>query len=157
MPTRPPRWLFVCSGNICRSPMARALAAWEADRRGIALELDSAGTLGIVGEPMDPKAVQVALEIGLTVEEHASKALTPALLGWADRVLVMTDAHLASVGLLSSEAVDRVVPLGRLVGLEEIADPHGSWFLGPYRRCRDDLRRAIAKLADGPAARPVPT
>ncbi len=157
MSTRPPRWLFVCSANICRSPMARAIAAWEADRRGLDLDVDSAGTLGILDAPADPKAAQVAMEIGLDLLAHRSKGVTPELLAWADRILVMEDEHLAAIGTLAPDAVDRVIPIGRVIGVGGITDPHGSWFLRPYRRCRDDLRAAVDRLIAGPAGRPVPT
>ena len=155
MTTRPPRWLFVCSGNICRSPLAKAICDSESDRRDLSIETDSAGTLGLVGYPVDPKAGQVAVEIGLDLGLHRSKALTAEQIRWADRVIVMTDEHLATIGLLAPEALDRVVPLGRIVGLEDIRDPHGSWFLRPYRQCREDLRKALRVLLDSPAARPV--
>ena len=45
--------LFVCSGNICRSPMAEALAKRELERRDFPAVVTSAGTLGIFGEPED--------------------------------------------------------------------------------------------------------
>ncbi len=137
--------------------MARAIAAWEADVRGLDLDVDSAGTLGIVDAPADPKAAQVAMEIGLDLVAHRSKGVTPELIAWADRILVMEDEHLAFVGTLAPDAIDRVVPLGRVIGVGGITDPHGSWFLRPYRRCRDDLRAAVGRLLTGPAGRPVPT
>ena len=134
-----------------------AIATWESERRGVEIAIDSAGTLGIVGEPADSKAATVAMELGLDLHEHRSKALTAEHLQWADRILVMTDEHLRYVGTLAPDAVDRVVPLGRLVGLDEIDDPHGRWFLAPYRRCREDLRRAVDKMLASHASRPIPT
>jgi protein-tyrosine-phosphatase len=152
---RPPRWLWVCSGNICRSPMGYALSALEADHRDLSIALDSAGTLQIVGAPADPKALTVAAEIGADLSAHRSQALTVEKVAWADHILVMTDDHLAAVARLDPDAADRTIPVGRLIGRADIADPHGSWFMAPYRRCRDDLVRVVDRLFASPIARPV--
>ena len=56
------RLLFVCSGNICRSPLAEALARAEGERRGLALQVASAGTLGLVDKPAAKGMIAVSDE-----------------------------------------------------------------------------------------------
>jgi protein-tyrosine phosphatase len=144
----PARWLFVCSGNICRSAIGEALARTGAEARGLELMVESAGTLGIVDEPADPKAMRVCVEIGIDLGAHRSRGLTPELLRTADRILVMTEEHATHALALEPACADRLVRLGPLAGVPEVDDPHGSWFLTPYRRCRDEIRRAVEHLLE---------
>ncbi len=144
----PERWLFVCSGNICRSAMGEAFARRFAEDRGIELHVESAGTLGIVGEPADPKAMRVCVEIGLDLGAHRSKALTTEQLLSADRILVMSEDHVRAAVGLEPGCADRIVRLGPLAGMLEVDDPHGSWFLRPYRRCREEIQRAVTRVFD---------
>jgi protein-tyrosine phosphatase len=60
--------LFVCLGNICRSPLAEAAFRAEAERLGLDVDIDSAGTGGWhAGEPPDPRAVAVARHHGVDI------------------------------------------------------------------------------------------
>ncbi len=144
----PQRWLFVCSGNICRSAMGEAMARRGAEAMGFDLVTESAGTLDIVDAPADPKAMRVCVEIGIDLGAHRSRALTAAALQAADRILVMTEAHAEAALALDPACSGRLVRLGPLVGLPEVEDPHGSWFMTPYRRCRDEIRAAVTLLLD---------
>jgi len=148
MEKRPLRLLIVCSGNVCRSPMAAGLADRIALERGIDLEIRSAGTLGIADRPAEPYAIAVCREQGIDIAGHRSRALTTELLAWADRILVMELGHAEAVTALDADAGARVVPLGPLAGVPEIADPYGSWFPGPYRETRDLLDRALRRLLE---------
>lgn len=90
------RVLFVCSGNICRSPMAEALFRKACDGApGLAhVAVDSAGTLGLVGRPASPEAVRALAERGLDLRGHRSRALDAERLRAADVTLAMTWDHL---------------------------------------------------------------
>lgn len=152
---RPPlHLLFVCSGNQCRSPIAAGIADQLALELGLAVDVRSAGTLGIEGAPAHPHVVAVAREIGVDLTGHRSRALTPALIRWAHVVYVMEEAHGVAVRGLAPDVGERVVPLGPLAGRERIEDPIGSWLRGPYRATREELvvalRRALPALAGGP-------
>lgn len=144
MDADPIRLLMVCSGNICRSPMAAGLGRALAEPLGLDVEVASAGTLGIVGQPADPKATAVCREIGIDVSGHVSQGVTPELLAWADHVLVMELEHAVFVRSLAPDlGEDKVVLLGSLTGSGDIADPIGSWFKGPFRAARDEIRKAL--------------
>lgn len=87
--------LFVCSGNICRSPMAAEYARHRASREGIPwLAVDSAGLLGIERARAADEAVAVLREAGLDLSSHRSKGLDVADLRSSDLVLAMTPEHL---------------------------------------------------------------
>ncbi len=146
MEKHPLRLLIVCSGNICRSPIAAGLADRIALERGIDLEIRSAGTIGLADQPAEPYAIAVCREQGIDIAGHRSRALTAELVAWADRILVMELRHAEAVTAIDADAGARVVPLGPLAGVPEIADPYGSWLPGPYRETRDLLDRALRRL-----------
>ena len=94
-------FLFVCSGNTCRSPMAAAIANAEiAQRMGIpfkALETVnvralSAGVSARVGAPITPEAAEVLESLSVPVQPHAARNLTPELAAEAEMIFCMTSA-----------------------------------------------------------------
>ena len=80
--------LFVCTGNICRSPMAAILLSNKIRKPGI--KIDSAGTHALRHSDMPPQSKQVLDELGIPTSEHISKQLDPELLEDADLVLTAT-------------------------------------------------------------------
>jgi protein-tyrosine-phosphatase len=83
--------LFVCDGNICRSPMAAEYLRHRAVREGLShVIVDSAGVLGIEGAPAAPFSIEVARETGLDLTRHRSRGVTTADMRTADLVITMT-------------------------------------------------------------------
>jgi protein-tyrosine phosphatase len=69
--------LFVCLGNICRSPLAEAAFRHEAERRGLEVEVDSAGTgAWHVGHPPDRRAQAVARRHGIDISHYRGRQVT---------------------------------------------------------------------------------
>ena len=69
-----PAVLFVCLGNICRSPLAEAAFRQEAERRGLDVEIDSAGTGSWhIGDPPDRRAQAVALRHGVDISGYRGR------------------------------------------------------------------------------------
>ncbi len=100
----PVKILFVCSGNTCRSPLAEALARHAAGDQGLdGLEIRSAGTNAVPGEPASDGAKRVARRHGLDLEGHRSTPLDQELVTWADLVLTMSPMHLRRVLELGGE------------------------------------------------------
>jgi len=74
----PPSVLFVCLGNICRSPLAEAAFRAEVERRGLEVEIDSAGTgAWHVGRPPDRRAQAVALRRGIDISGYRGRQVRP--------------------------------------------------------------------------------
>jgi protein-tyrosine phosphatase len=75
---RKPAVLFVCLGNICRSPLAEAAFRAAAERAGLDIEIDSAGTGDWhVGEPPDRRAQAIAREHGLDISHLRGRQIAP--------------------------------------------------------------------------------
>ncbi len=143
MTDRPLRILFVCTGNMCRSPMAEGIARKMAEERGLHLDIQSAGTHARTGYPATPEAVRVAREIQVDIDSHRSQRLTPELVAWADHVLVMEEMQVLSVQACDWRAPFKVWKLGEFVARKEIEDPINQ-SIRKYRKCRDLLNNAVS-------------
>ncbi len=147
---RPLRIVTVCSGNICRSPLAEALADRVAMTFAVDVEVRSGGTLGLVDKPSPRQVIAVAREIGIDLTGHRSKPLTREMVDWADHVLVMELAHATFIReALQVDDEHKITSLGPLVGKPEIEDPIGAWFKGPYRSMRDEVQEALKRFFAG--------
>lgn len=80
--------LFVCTGNTCRSPMAKALLKEKAPH----FHVQSAGIFAQDGEGANENAIQVLKEKDIQLV-HTAQSVTKKILKWADLVITMTEAH----------------------------------------------------------------
>lgn len=84
--------LIVCTGNICRSPMAERLLITRLGA-GSPVTVVSAGTMALVGHPLDASCAIVLSEYGADPDEHFGRRLTPALIAAADVILTAQLLH----------------------------------------------------------------
>jgi protein-tyrosine phosphatase len=139
--------LFLCTGNIGRSPLAAALARHKMARalgtEGPSLEeagifVLSAGTLAPEGMTASPRGVAVAAEHGVDLTGHVSTRLTISMAEAADRIFCMDTAQVEYVRSLGAHSTaELLVPKG-----EDIPDPRGH-DLEFYRRVRDQIEAAL--------------
>lgn len=89
--------LFVCTGNICRSPSAEAIARKKAEERGLDhLIFDSAGTSGYhEGEPSDKRTVEVGEQNGVSFKGIAARQINDEDFDKFDLILAMDRSHLS--------------------------------------------------------------
>jgi protein-tyrosine phosphatase len=115
--------LFVCSGNICRSPLAerltRALAAEAFGPGADVLTASSAGTDAVVGHGMDTSSAAVLLGLGGDPTGFRARQLTPGMVTKADLVLTMTGSHRREVLEASPRAMSRTFTLLEAAALLE--------------------------------------
>ena len=140
--------LFVCTGNICRSPLAASLLARALKDRGVEVAVSSAGTGAWDGAPASEGAYLVGLERGLDLSGHRARLLTRELVEEADLILTMARHHRARVDELGGEG--KVYVLGEYAGQggDEVSDPFGG-DLAVYR----DTAQELEALADAVAER----
>lgn len=141
------RILFVCLGNICRSPTAEGVFRAMADRAGLAVEVDSAGTGGWhAGEPPHPPAVLAAQKRGYDLSALRARQVTRADFARFHRIYAMDSRNLADlVALRAGQGTAPRLFLGLLPGAghRDIADP---WYTGDYEGTLDIIERASAAL-----------
>ena len=134
--------LFVCTGNICRSPMAAGVFRTLARRAGMvdAFAIDSAGTYdGHVGAPASLLAIQAARLRGYDIDDHRARLLTNEDLAKFELPLAMDRTHLAAMRWMAPRDLqDRPTLLMKFapdLGIDEVADPYG----GPARSYEEAL------------------
>lgn len=102
----PVRVVFVCWGNICRSPMAERVAIRYAERAGLSgVEFSSAATsTEELGEPMDPRAARTLRRHGYSADGHLAHQIDAAELERADLVIAMEQLHVERLRRLDPDA-----------------------------------------------------
>ncbi len=139
--------LFVCHGNIIRSPLAAELLIQQLstlDRNTI--RVCSAGLQARRGNCADERACLVAKEFGLSLDNHRAEVLTASALERADIVFVMDYLNEAQLLALWPSASFKVFLLQDETGSPEIVDPY-SGNLADVRRCGKILKARISRLA----------
>jgi len=143
-------FLFVCFGNIMRSPMCGALLSRElAYLHNPQLTVMSAGLNSSPGRPAHPWAVEAAKEFGVSLEDHRARSLTPEMVDSADVIFVMDYQN--QVQLLSrwGAAKKKIHLLSAYAGKEyrsvEIRDPYYMGLEGT-RACYRILNTCVQNL-----------
>ena len=94
----PPALLFVCLGNICRSPSAQAVMSAIADRKGFGLELDSAGTAAYhIDQAPDKRAISVGRRLGYDLSALKARQVSTQDLHDFDIIFAMDAQNLADL------------------------------------------------------------
>ena len=106
---------FICTGNLCRSPMAEALMRHALEERGCdEIKVSSAGTWAYVGSPPTPEAVETVRERGGDLSGHGSRPIEMDELLGADIIAAMTSVHVREIAGLAPEVIDRIVLMKEL-------------------------------------------
>ncbi|MCK4602680.1 MAG: threonylcarbamoyl-AMP synthase [Phycisphaerae bacterium] len=148
------RFIFVCTGNTCRSPIAAGLAkkflaekfdCTVGDLRARGIEIVSAGVFAASGAKPTPEAAYAARLLGADISRHRSRKLTTELINSADMVFCMTGFHVEEVRRLSPSVAKENVAL--LAKGEDIADPIGGE-ADVYRKTAGRIQRAVKSVCN---------
>ena len=144
--------LFVCIGNICRSPFAHAFFTKLVNQkqlRGIAVE--SAGLFALPGNSATYMAQRVAEEFGVDLAEHRAKTVSKELVDWSSLILVMEKSHKDTLLIDFPEAEGKTQLIRNFARYGSkrrgIADPYGLKY-DAYRFCFLDIEDAVSGLMD---------
>ncbi len=149
----PLRVLFVCTGNICRSPMAEGLARHHALQCGLALSCASVGLIARDGMPATEHGVKILRAKGIDISGHRARRLGAAEIAWADVIVAMEEEHRLAVREFPEAKAKSVVLLSEWAGEPPmgpgVADPIGG-SAADYAETADEIEsyieRALARL-----------
>jgi protein-tyrosine phosphatase len=143
--------LFVCTANVCRSPMAEAIFnALAEDREFLPFRAESAGTAALEGRPMDPNAVATLREAGIYPEPHRARRVGGAKMEEAELVLAMGPPHAAALRRLEGDpglGIHTLPEYAADVAGEEVSDPYGLMMLA-YRSTLRQLHGYVKRVVD---------
>jgi protein-tyrosine phosphatase len=147
MTTETRRVLFVCTGNICRSPMAQFLAERLARESGLPLKPASAGVEAEVGKGMTPGAVRALASLGVRGAQHVARQLDEEMLSYANEVYAMTREHKAVIIACFPAHAAKVSVLREAAGLPgaDVEDPYGESD-AVYEECAARIEEALTIL-----------
>ena len=138
---RPVRILTVCTGNICRSPVAERLLQAGLDQvRPGAFVVRSAGTRAMVGDPIQPSSADIIRTYGGTPDGFAARQLTPKILSESDLVLAMTAKHRGEVMQMDASLLKRTFTIREFARMLKVLEQ------------RDAAAPATSAVVDGRAA-----
>ncbi len=142
--------LLLCTGNLCRSPMAEGLMRTLLTSHG----LFSAGLGALDGAPADPLAVALMREAGIDIAAHRSRRLAGWILAEADLVYTMEAAQAAWLQRMHPQHARKIARLGEPCGID-IPDPHGQP-RAAFEQSYAAIRRAVQARLPSWLPQPAP-
>jgi RpiB/LacA/LacB family sugar-phosphate isomerase len=140
--------LFVCTGNICRSPMAEGLFRHLTQERDFCVRSCGLGTID--GEPPSAHAIRAMRDLGIDISRQRSRMITAELVRQADFIFGMTHSHVGQIKLMYPQAEEKTFLLREFDETREdyekdISDPIGMSY-EVYAQCRDQIKEGIMAM-----------
>ena len=150
----PVRILTVCTGNICRSPVAERLLQAGLDQvLPGGFEVRSAGTRALVGDPVQPLSADIIRTFGGTAEGFAARQLSARILRNVDLVLTMTSGHRGEVLQLDASLLKRTFTIREFARMLDVLEeregqsPQGAGLNGERLAANTKLWRKLPARA----------
>jgi len=143
--------LFVCLGNICRSPLGEGILQHKINQQGLDWETDSAGTAAYhVGEKPDKRSAAIAKEHDIDINVQRARQFVKSDFNTFDHILVMDDSNFNNVMLLAASSqeeakVEKLLDYGNAT-IKDVPDPYfEGGFDGVFNLIEQAIDDFIAK------------
>ncbi|WP_324698821.1 low molecular weight protein-tyrosine-phosphatase [Novosphingobium aerophilum] len=154
--TPPPSVLFVCLGNICRSPLAEAALRHAAQEAGLELTVDSAGTGSWhIGKGPDPRSCDEASRHGIDITHYRARQVTVRDFDRFDRIVALDASNLANLERIApaSPHARLSLLLDHVPGMEgqDVDDPYfggPEGFVTTWEQVSEAARNLVAEFLD---------
>lgn len=147
---------FVCTGNICRSPLAEVLARGHVERAGLygRIVIDSFGTHDYhVGEGADPRTIDTARRFGIDLDAHRARQVAAADCEAGDLILAMDSGHEQWLRRIAPaharERIHLYLPFVGIEGVRDVPDPYygdAAGFVAVHELLDRAAERLVRKL-----------
>ncbi len=140
--------LFVCLGNICRSPTAEGIAKHLARQNGLSMEIASAGTIAYhQGNPPDPRSQAETKKHGINISMQKSRLLSVKDLNYYDYIIAMDKQNLADIQAIKPKSCFAKIRLLHHATKEDVIDPYYLAEDG-FAKTYQSIERGIKALLD---------
>ena len=132
--------LFVCHGNICRSPMAEYVLKDMAQKAGVQLEIASVATsCEELGNPVYPPALRELQRHGIAVDNHRARQITKADVARFDRIYYMDSRNARNLARMFPRDTEKFQPFLH----RDVADP---WYSGDFTQTWLDIMEGCQRI-----------
>ncbi|OHE72738.1 MAG: hypothetical protein A2007_06335 [Verrucomicrobia bacterium GWC2_42_7] len=145
---------FICTANVCRSPMAEGLlhhALQDIPELFGKIKVVSAGISASNGDPASINSIQAMKKIGIDISGHKSKPLTQHMVDSSFAIFCMTLQHQAMLKVLFENLPKHTYLMREFLphkdAIKEIADPFGQ-ALGSYENTRDNMKEVMSNIME---------
>lgn len=143
--------LFVCTGNICRSPMAEQIFRELSAKAKLPIKVTSAGVMAMTGDPMTPESAQAMKDRSYSPVSHIAKDVTTELLAEAELIICMTLEHRSEIARVLPRASKYSFTFDELARLVSYLS-HDPEYSGEFQKKQGEtrakfIRRALASAA----------
>jgi glycine hydroxymethyltransferase len=144
--------VFICTGNVCRSPMAEGFYRQMTESDG-SIRIGSAGISAFDGQLASDHSVTVMSDEGIDISDHVSRMLTPEIVDRASHIFAMTRSHRDAVQMMFPASREKVFVMREfLVGADadfdlDVSDPIGG-SLDEYMRTRNLIKEALDSVSE---------
>lgn len=141
--------LFVCIGNICRSPVAEGLLKQYSDQYDLNLSVSSCGVHAMVGQAPQPYSIELAAVHGIDISLYQAKQISLEMVTCAELILVLDDVVLREVIAHFPFAIGKVKKLAFLEKNEDVVDPYRKdkkAYVDMYQHIDQCLQTCLTRL-----------